>query len=63
LESIALTEGVGARAGVGVYAEIRGILLPQVVQAKEQNAVLEDVCGVPRMEGMAVTEHPIPGFF
>jgi hypothetical protein len=42
---------------VGVYAEIRGILLPKVFQTEEEDAVLEDIRSVPRVKGVAVTEH------
>jgi hypothetical protein len=43
---------------VGINAEIGGILLPKIVQTEKQDAVLEHICGIPRMKGMTITEHP-----
>jgi hypothetical protein len=58
LKGIAGCKRIETRPGVGVDAEIGGILLPKVVQTEKQDAMLEYVCGVPRMKGMTVAEHP-----
>jgi hypothetical protein len=58
LQGIAAGKGIAARPSVGVDAEIGSILPSQIVQAEKQDAVFENVCDVPRMKGMAITEHP-----
>jgi hypothetical protein len=57
LEGIAAGKGIKPRPCMGVDAEIGGILLPKILQAEEQDAVLEDIRNIPRMKGMTVTKH------
>jgi hypothetical protein len=58
LKRIAAGKGIESRPGVGIDAKIGRILPSKIVQAEEEDAVLEDVRGVPRMKSMTVTEHP-----
>jgi hypothetical protein len=59
LKSIAAGEGIEPRPGMGVDTQIRGIFLPEVIQTKGEDAMLEDIRGVSRMKGMTIAEHPL----
>jgi hypothetical protein len=54
-----LVKGVETRSGMGVDAKIGDSLPAQVIHAEDEDTMLENIRGVPRVKGMTVTEHTL----